>query len=198
MIYCWKPDVITKTVLLTVQRLPNNRFYWTHTRHNRPETQVNRAYSQNISVVKTGSFMWNKGHVFVCICVRTFMDSNNILTSYHIFILTTYHIFAPKIRRPIFFNFPGRGQPLFSNFHSMGPPIIKKRCCRPGGGGTRTFLEQPWLKSDFLLRKALAFCPEQYTLKGINALHDCLESCFLGDKVSVNGCRFNFIAMSSL
>ena len=66
----------------------------------------------------------------MCMCVRTFIDSNNILTIYHIFILTTYHIFAPKI----FFNFPGRGQPLFSNFHSMGPPIIKKRCCRPRGG----------------------------------------------------------------
>ena len=72
----------------------------------------------------------------MCMCVRTFMDSNNILT--------TYHIFAPKIRRPIFFNFPGRGQPLFSNFHSMGLPIIKKKdAAVPGGGGMRTFLEQP-------------------------------------------------------
>ena len=51
------------------------------------------------------------------------MDSKNILT--------IYHIFAPKIWRPIFFNFSGRGQPLFSNFHSMGLPIIKIR----GGGG---------------------------------------------------------------
>ena len=90
-----------------------------------PETQVNRAYCQNISVVKNGSFMRNKRHVF-CVCVRTFTDSKNILT--------TYHIFAPKIGRPIFFNFPGSEQPLFSNFHSMGPPIIKKRCCRPRGG----------------------------------------------------------------
>ena len=99
-----------------------------------PEIQVNRAYSQNISVMKNGNFMRNKRHVFVCVCVRLFMDSKNILT--------TYHIFAPKIRRPIFFNFPGRWQPLFSNFHSMGLPIIKKRYCRPRGG-TRTFLEQP-------------------------------------------------------
>ena len=33
-----------------------------------PETQVNRAYCQNISVVKNGSFMRNKRHVF-CVCV---------------------------------------------------------------------------------------------------------------------------------
>ena len=59
------------------------------------------------------------------------MDSKNILSTYHIF--TTYHIFATKIRRPIFFNFSGRGQPLFSNFHSMGPPIIKKDAAVPGG-----------------------------------------------------------------
>ena len=32
------------------------------------ETQVNRAYSQNISVVKNGSFMRNKGYVFLCVC----------------------------------------------------------------------------------------------------------------------------------
>ena len=103
-----------------------------------PETQVNRAYSQNISVVKNGNFMRNKGHVLcVCVCVRPFTDSKNILT--------TYHIFAPKIRRPIFFNFPGRGQPLFSNFHSMGPPIIKKRCCRPRGGREH-FWNSPKLK----------------------------------------------------
>ena len=38
-----------------------------------------------------------------------------------------------QIRRPIFFNFSGRGQPLFSNFHSMGPPIIKKDAAVPGG-----------------------------------------------------------------
>ena len=67
----------------------------------------------------------------MCVCVRKFMDSKNILTTYHFF--TTYHIFAPKIRRPIFLNFSGRGQPLFSNFHSMGPPIIKKDAAVPGG-----------------------------------------------------------------
>ena len=33
------------------------------------ETQVNRAYCQNISVVKNGSFMRNKRHVFLCVCV---------------------------------------------------------------------------------------------------------------------------------
>ena len=68
----------------------------------------------------------------MCMCVRTFIDSN-ILTTYHIFILTTYHIFAPKIRWPIFFTFLGKGQPLFSNFHSIGPPIIKKDAAVPGG-----------------------------------------------------------------
>ena len=31
-----------------------------------PETQVNRANCQNISVVKNGSFMRNKGPVFLC------------------------------------------------------------------------------------------------------------------------------------
>ena len=39
------------------------------------ETQVNRAYIQNIQVVKK-SFMRNKGHVFG---VRTFTDSKNTL-----------------------------------------------------------------------------------------------------------------------
>ena len=58
------------------------------------------------------------------------MDSKNILTTYHSF--TTYHIFAPKIQRPIFLNFSGRGQPLFSNFHSI--IIIKKDAAVPGGG----------------------------------------------------------------
>ena len=36
-----------------------------------PETQVNRAYCQNILVVKNGSFMRNKRHVFFvffCVC----------------------------------------------------------------------------------------------------------------------------------
>ena len=33
------------------------------------ETQVNRAYCQNTSVVKNGSFMRNKRHVFFCVCV---------------------------------------------------------------------------------------------------------------------------------
>ena len=80
----------------------------------------------------------------MCLCVRTFMDSNNILTTYHIFILTTYHIFAPKIRRLIFINFPGRGQPLFSNFHSMGPPIIKKKML-PSQGGREHFWNSPYL-----------------------------------------------------
>ena len=34
-----------------------------------PETKVNRAYCQKILVVKNGSFMRNKRHVFfVCVC----------------------------------------------------------------------------------------------------------------------------------
>ena len=111
-------DAVSKDFIGRIQDITD---YLSHL----PETQVNRAYCQNILVVKNGSFMRNKRHVCVCVCVQTFMDCKNILT--------TYHIFAPKIRRPIFFNFPGRGQPLFSNFHSMGPPIIKKRCCRPRG-----------------------------------------------------------------
>ena len=43
----------------------------THTGHNGlsvslPETQVNRANCQNISVVKNESFVRNKGPVFLC------------------------------------------------------------------------------------------------------------------------------------
>ena len=86
-----------------------------------PETQMNRAYSQNISVVKNGSFMRNKGHVFVCMCVRTFMDSNNILTTYHIFISTTYHIFAPK-GGPYFLIFLEEGNLCFLIFTVWGCP----------------------------------------------------------------------------
>ena len=42
----------------------------------KPDTQVNGANRQNIPVVKNGSFMRNKRHVF---CVRTFTDSKNAL-----------------------------------------------------------------------------------------------------------------------
>ena len=41
-----------------------------------PKTQVNRANIQNIPVVKNGSLMGNKGHVYG---VRTFTDSKNTL-----------------------------------------------------------------------------------------------------------------------
>ena len=66
----------TGFLAMLFKRLPYNRFYWTHTGHNGlsvslPETQVNRANCQNISVVKNESFMRNKGPIF---CVRTFMD----------------------------------------------------------------------------------------------------------------------------
>ena len=69
----------TDFLTMLFKRLPNNRFYWTHTGHNGlsvslSETQVNRANFQNISAVKNESFMRNKGPVF---CVRTFMDSKN-------------------------------------------------------------------------------------------------------------------------
>ena len=72
----------TGFLTMLFKRLPYNIFYWTHTGHNGlsvslPETQVNRANCQNISVVKNESFMRNKGPVFFC--VRTFMDSKNTL-----------------------------------------------------------------------------------------------------------------------
>ena len=59
----------TGFLTMLFKRLPCNLFYWTHTGHNGlsvslPETQVNRANCQNISVVKNGSFMRNKGPVF--------------------------------------------------------------------------------------------------------------------------------------
>ena len=60
----------TGFLAMLFKRLPYNRFYWTHTGHNGlsvslPETQVNRANCQNISVVKNESFMRNKGPVFL-------------------------------------------------------------------------------------------------------------------------------------
>ena len=72
----------TGFLAMLFKRLPYNRFYWTHTGHNGlsvslPETQVNRANCQNISVVKNESFMRNQGPGFFC--VRTFMDSKNTL-----------------------------------------------------------------------------------------------------------------------
>ena len=59
----------TGFLTMLFKRLPYNIFYWTHTGHNGlsdslPETQVNRANCQNISVVKNGNFMRNKGPVF--------------------------------------------------------------------------------------------------------------------------------------
>ena len=60
----------TGFLAMLFKRLPYNKFYWTHTGHNGlsvslPETQVNRANCQNISVVKNESFMRNKGPIFV-------------------------------------------------------------------------------------------------------------------------------------
>ena len=60
---------MTGFLTMLFKRLPYNIFYWTHTGHNGlsvslPETQVNRANCQNISVVKNESFMRNKGPVF--------------------------------------------------------------------------------------------------------------------------------------
>ena len=112
------------------------------------------------------------------------MDSKNILTTYDIF--ATYHIFAPKIRRPIFFYFSGRGQPLFSNFHSMGPPIIKKRCCRPRGG-TRTFLEQPLVSSDIKFIRR-----EQKQRKNSEACRASL-TCFWGSLINLISKNTNMV-----
>ena len=61
----------TGFLTMLFKRLPYNIFYWTHTGQNGlsvslPETQVNRAKCQNISVVKNESFMRNKGPVFLC------------------------------------------------------------------------------------------------------------------------------------
>ena len=64
----------TGFLAMLFKRLPYNRFYWTHTGHNGlsvslPETQVNRANCQNISVVINESFMRKKGPVFfLCVC----------------------------------------------------------------------------------------------------------------------------------
>ena len=62
----------TGFLTMLFKRLPYNIVYWTHTGHNGlsvslPETQViDRANCQNISVMKNGSFMRNKGPVFLC------------------------------------------------------------------------------------------------------------------------------------
>ena len=61
----------TGFLAMLFKRLPYYRFYWTHTGHNGlsvslPETHVNRANCQNISVVKNESFMRIKGPVFLC------------------------------------------------------------------------------------------------------------------------------------
>ena len=61
--------------------LPNNRFWWTHIRHNGLSITLTgntgkQSKCTKIPVVKNISLMRNKGHVFG---VRTFTDSKNTL-----------------------------------------------------------------------------------------------------------------------